>query len=194
MIWGYCSSVIFLYFWSNEEQLLIGYPIDSSSGGGQVQKLSVVCLHKSYCCERHPGLLHCGTPEPCLSAIYIVSSVGTSFEWVVRCNWINRYHAFQLYLKIFILIDNNRQIFFQHNLWPMSIFSLTCFYLDLAVLFLMRMWQKFGILKIVLSSTKRTEEQRGPVCSNKSRIWKNGYRNHRVMFTMCSSISLILSW
>ena len=36
----------------NEEQIIIGYPIDGAMGstrGEQVRKLSVVC------CERHPG-------------------------------------------------------------------------------------------------------------------------------------------
>ena len=60
------------------------YPIVGtmgSSSGGRVRKLSVVCLHNNAIVAR--GILvtklHCGTPEPCLSAIYIVSSVGTSF-------------------------------------------------------------------------------------------------------------------
>ena len=44
----------------NEEQMITGYmyPIDGgmgSSGGGQVQKLSMVCSHNRYCCERHAG-------------------------------------------------------------------------------------------------------------------------------------------
>ena len=46
----------------NEKQIITGYPTDGamgSSGGGRVW--------------------HCGTPEPRLNAIYIVSSVGTSF-------------------------------------------------------------------------------------------------------------------
>ena len=51
-----------------------------SSGGGLVQNLSVVCLHNNAIVARGilATILHCGTPEPRLSAIYIVSSVGTS--------------------------------------------------------------------------------------------------------------------
>ena len=52
----------------NEEQIIIGYPIDGaigSSGGGRVQKLSVVCWHNNAFVAR--GILvttlHCGTPE-----------------------------------------------------------------------------------------------------------------------------------
>ena len=67
----------------NEEQIITGYPIDGamgSSGGGRVQKLSVVCLHNNTIVAR--GILvttlQCGTPEPRLSTIYIVSFVGTS--------------------------------------------------------------------------------------------------------------------
>ena len=49
-------------------------------GGGRVRKLSVVCLHNNAIVAR--GILvtklHCGTPKPPFSAIYIVSSVGTS--------------------------------------------------------------------------------------------------------------------
>ena len=67
----------------NEEQIITSYPIDSamgSSGGGRVQKLSVVCLHNNAIVARCilVTILHCGTPEPRLSAIYMVSSVGTS--------------------------------------------------------------------------------------------------------------------
>ena len=68
---------------NNEEQIITGYPIDGaigSSGGGRVRKLSVVCLHNNAIVAR--GILvtifHCGTSEPHLSAIYSVSSVGTS--------------------------------------------------------------------------------------------------------------------
>ena len=51
-----------------------------SSGGGQVRKLSVVCLHTNAIVARGilVTILNCGTPKPRLSAIYIVSSVGTS--------------------------------------------------------------------------------------------------------------------
>ena len=49
-------------------------------GEGQVRKLSMVCLHNNAFVAR--GILvtrlHCGTPQVHLSAIYIVSSVGTS--------------------------------------------------------------------------------------------------------------------
>ena len=71
--------------WLSTLQLITGYPIDGtmgSSGGGWVRKLSIVCLHNNAIVAR--GILvtrlHCGTPEPRLSAIYIVSSVGTSFK------------------------------------------------------------------------------------------------------------------
>ena len=71
----------------NEEQIITGYPIDGamgSSGGGRVPKLLVVCLHKNAIVAR--GILvtklHCGTPEPRPSAIYNVSSVGTSLSTV----------------------------------------------------------------------------------------------------------------
>ena len=69
----------------NEEQIITGYPIDGamgSSGGGRVRKLSVVCLHNNDIVARGipVTMLHCGTPEPRLSAIYIVSSVGTSLS------------------------------------------------------------------------------------------------------------------
>ena len=54
-----------------------------SSGGGRVRKLLVVCLHNNAIVVRGilVTILHCGTPEPCLSAIYIVSAVGTSLVW-----------------------------------------------------------------------------------------------------------------
>ena len=67
----------------NEDQIITGYPIDGamgSAGGERVRKLSVVCLHNYAIVARCilVIILHCGTPEPRLSAIYIVSSVGTS--------------------------------------------------------------------------------------------------------------------
>ena len=67
----------------NEEQIITGYPIDGSMGssvGGRVRKLSVICLHNNAIVARGTlvTMLHCGTPELCLSAIYIVSSAGTS--------------------------------------------------------------------------------------------------------------------
>ena len=67
----------------NEEQITTGYPIDGamgSSGSGRVLELSVVCLPNNAIVARGilVTILHCGTPEPHLSAIYIVSSVGTS--------------------------------------------------------------------------------------------------------------------
>ena len=69
----------------NEEQIITGYPIDGamgSSGGGHFLKLSVVCLHNNAIVARDilVTILHCGTPEPHLSAIYIFSSVGTSLK------------------------------------------------------------------------------------------------------------------
>ena len=74
----YCSR-----HYSNEEQIITGYPIDGAmgrSGGGRVRKLSMVCLHNAIVARGIlVTMLHCGTPEPCLSAIYIVSPVGTSF-------------------------------------------------------------------------------------------------------------------
>ena len=67
----------------------MGYPIDDSmgsSGGGRVQKLSVVCLHNNAIVARGNlvTILHCGIPEPRLSAIYIVSCVGTSLEITIK--------------------------------------------------------------------------------------------------------------
>ena len=59
-----------------EEQIITGYPIDGAMvrlGGGRVRKLSDVC------CERHTGYECCIVGHMNrLSAIYIVSSVGTS--------------------------------------------------------------------------------------------------------------------
>ena len=54
--------------------------LTDSSGGGRVRELSVVCLHNNAFVAKGilVTILHCGTPEPHLSAIYIVSSVGTS--------------------------------------------------------------------------------------------------------------------
>ena len=77
-----CISKIFQF---NEEQIITSYPIDGamgSSGGGRVQKLSLVCLHNNAIVARGVlvTILHCGTFEPHLSAIYIVSSVGTSLN------------------------------------------------------------------------------------------------------------------
>ena len=68
----------------NEEQIITSYPIDGAKGssdGGRVQKLSVIYLCNKAIVARGilVSILHCGTPEPCLSAIYIVSSVETSF-------------------------------------------------------------------------------------------------------------------
>ena len=73
----------FIQLGINEEQNIAGYSIDGamgSSGGGRVRKLSLVCLHNNAIVARGilVTILHCGTPEPHLSAIYIVSSVGTS--------------------------------------------------------------------------------------------------------------------
>ena len=86
----------------NEEHIITGYPIDGamgSSGGGRVWKLSVVCEHNNAIVARGilVTILHCGIPEPWLSAIYIVSSAGTlltgekrladahySHRWVLR--------------------------------------------------------------------------------------------------------------
>ena len=67
-----------------EKQMITGYPLDGaigSSDGGRVRKLSMVCLHNIVIVARGilVNILHCGTLEPRLSAIYIVSSVGTSF-------------------------------------------------------------------------------------------------------------------
>ena len=74
----------------NVEQIITCYPIDgamSSSGGGRVRMLSVVCLHNNAIVARCilVTMLHCGTPEPRLSAIYIVSSVGTSLCSTFHC-------------------------------------------------------------------------------------------------------------
>ena len=70
------------------EQIITDNPIGGamgSSGGGQVRKLSVVCLHNiviNAIIVRGilVTILHFGTTEPRLSDIYIVSSVGTSFS------------------------------------------------------------------------------------------------------------------
>ena len=68
---------------NNEEQIITGHPIDGamgSSGGGRVRKLSVVCLHKKAIVARCilVTILQCRTHKSRLSAIYIVSAVGTS--------------------------------------------------------------------------------------------------------------------
>ena len=75
--------LIFSKMKSNEEQIITGYPIDgamASSGRGLGRKFSMVCLHNNAIVARGilVSILHCGTPALCLSAIYIVSSVGTS--------------------------------------------------------------------------------------------------------------------
>ena len=56
-----------------------------SSDEGWVRKLSMVCLHNNAIVARGilVTILHCGTPEPRLSAIYIVSIVGTSFNAIM---------------------------------------------------------------------------------------------------------------
>ena len=63
-----------LHFSRNEEQITTGYLIDcamGSSGGGRVRKLSVICLNNNAIVARDilVTILHCGTPEPCPSAI-----------------------------------------------------------------------------------------------------------------------------
>ena len=63
--------------------MITGYPIDGamvSSDEVLVRKLSVVCLHNNAIVASGilVTILHYGTPNPHLSAIYIVSSVGTS--------------------------------------------------------------------------------------------------------------------
>ena len=60
-----------------------------SSGGGQVRELSVVCLDNNAIVARGilVTILHCGTFEPRLSAIYIVSSVGTSLQQINQQKW-----------------------------------------------------------------------------------------------------------
>ena len=78
---------------SNEEQIITGYPMDGamgSSGGRRVWKLSVVCLHNNTIVARCilVTILHFGTPEARLSAIYILSSVGTSLtEKILLSHW-----------------------------------------------------------------------------------------------------------
>ena len=72
--------------------MITGYSIDGaigSSGGGWVRKLSVVCLHNNAIVARGilVTILHCGTPEPHLSAIYIVSSAGASLFFVLYPSW-----------------------------------------------------------------------------------------------------------
>ena len=70
---------------NDEEQIITAYPIDGttgSSGGGRVRKLSTISLHNNAIVAR--GIIvtiyWIVTPEPRLSAIYIVSSVGTSLK------------------------------------------------------------------------------------------------------------------
>ena len=57
-----------------------------SSGRGWVRKFSMVCLHNNAIVARGilVTILHCGTPEPRLSAIYVVSSVETSMSLIIR--------------------------------------------------------------------------------------------------------------
>ena len=88
----YGKSAVYLQLFNlgvvhNKEQIITGYPIDgamSSLGGSRVWKILVVCLHTrnntivARCIL--VTLLHCGTPETCIIAIYIVSSVGTSLS------------------------------------------------------------------------------------------------------------------
>ena len=62
--------------------MITGYPIDGamgSSGGGWVRKLSMICLHNKAIVARGilVTILHCGTPEPRLSAIYVGTSLWT---------------------------------------------------------------------------------------------------------------------
>ena len=73
---------------NNKEQIITDYPIDGalgSSGGWRVWKLSVVCLHINAIVARCilVTLLHCGTPKPCLSAIFFVRSVGISLIYFI---------------------------------------------------------------------------------------------------------------
>ena len=70
----------------NEELIITGHSKDGamgSSGGGRVPKSSVVCLHNNAIVVRGilVTILHFGIPEPRLSAIYIVSSVGNSLTF-----------------------------------------------------------------------------------------------------------------
>ena len=85
----YCTTCAHFYEIStiiaNEEQILYNYPIDgtmSSSGGWWVRKLSMVCLHNNAIVARGilVTLLHRGILKLRLGAIYIVSSLGTSFR------------------------------------------------------------------------------------------------------------------
>ena len=59
---------------------------EGSLGRGRFRKLSVICLHNNAIVAHGilVTILHCGTPEHGLSAIYIVSSVGTSFHYYSR--------------------------------------------------------------------------------------------------------------
>ena len=71
--------------------MITGYPIDGamvSSDEGLVWKLSVVCLHNNAIVASGilVTILHYGTPNPHLSAIYIVSSVGTSLYSIRSMN------------------------------------------------------------------------------------------------------------
>ena len=82
---GSCRLIIQNCSKFNEEQTITGYPIDGAmgtSGGGWIRELLVVCLHNNAIVARGIlfTLLYCGTPQPRLSAVYIVSSVGTSLS------------------------------------------------------------------------------------------------------------------
>ena len=70
--------VVFVKQWGTNKTRL---PNRWRHGAGQVWKLSMVCLHNNAFVARGTQVtwLHCGTPELRHSAIYIVSSVGTSF-------------------------------------------------------------------------------------------------------------------
>ena len=82
-VYNFKYNIFLISISYNEEQIITGYTIDGamgSSGGGRFRKLSMVCLHNNAIVARGilVTILHCGTPEPPLSAIYIGSSVGTS--------------------------------------------------------------------------------------------------------------------
>ena len=62
------------------------------AGGERVWKLSMVCLHNNAIVARDilVTILHGGTLEPRLSAIYIVRSVGTSLILDIICTLIHK--------------------------------------------------------------------------------------------------------
>ena len=81
----------------NEGQIIISYPTDGamgSSGGGLLREFSVVCLHNNAIVAKGilVTILHCGTPESRISAVYIVSSVGILLLFYVNIIFVVIYN------------------------------------------------------------------------------------------------------